>query len=89
MPAKRLWTVAEDAMIMAGDRSYTTLANLFGVSRWTVRERARVLGCPRGDVEPAPPSLDDADRPPYPAGHPVTWGLITAGTCLEGVEWPG
>ena len=28
-------------------------------------------------------------RQPLPAGHPESWGLITRGTCLEGVPWPG
>jgi hypothetical protein len=28
-------------------------------------------------------------RQPLPAGHPDTWGLITRGTCLEGMPWPG
>ena len=28
-------------------------------------------------------------RPPLPAGHPESWGLITQGTCLDGVPWPG
>ncbi len=28
------------------------------------------------------------DRPPLPAGHPVTWGLLVAGTTLEGMGYP-
>ena len=28
------------------------------------------------------------DRPALPAGHPTTWGLITAGTILEGSAYP-
>jgi hypothetical protein len=24
------------------------------------------------------------DRPPLPSGHPVSWGLLTLGTLLEG-----
>ena len=28
------------------------------------------------------------DRPPLPAGHPDTWGLINAGTCIEGAPYP-
>ncbi len=26
----------------------------------------------------------DGNRDPLPAGHPITWALITAGTCLDG-----
>ena len=28
------------------------------------------------------------DRPPLPAGHPLTWGAITAGTLLDHAEYP-
>lgn len=28
-----------------------------------------------------------ADREPLPAGHPVTWGLLTDGTVLEGAPY--
>lgn len=28
------------------------------------------------------------DRPALPPGHPDTWGLINAGTCLEGSPYP-
>ena len=24
-----------------------------------------------------------------PTGDPVAWGIILAGTCLEGLPWPG
>ncbi len=28
------------------------------------------------------------DRPALPSGHPDTWGLINAGTCIEGAPYP-
>ena len=28
------------------------------------------------------------DRPPMPAGHPVTWGLLVNGTVLQGQDYP-
>ena len=28
------------------------------------------------------------DRPALPSGHPDSWGLITAGTCIEGAPYP-
>lgn len=28
------------------------------------------------------------DRPTMPAGHPVTWQAITAGTLLDGAAYP-
>jgi hypothetical protein len=44
-------------------------------------------------------AIDDPLRPPFAAGHPVTWGAITDGTTQDGVPfiwrdplgaaWPG
>jgi hypothetical protein len=31
---------------------------------------------------------ESRDRPPRPPGHPACWGLITAGTLLEGEPYP-
>ena len=28
-------------------------------------------------------------RPPLPAGHPVSWSILTCGTVLDGTPWPG
>ncbi len=28
------------------------------------------------------------DRPPLPAGHPISWQLLTNGTSLEGARYP-
>lgn len=28
-----------------------------------------------------------ADREPLPAGHPITWGVLTDGTVLEGAPY--
>ncbi len=28
------------------------------------------------------------DRPALPAGHPLSWGLLTDGTSLEGSDYP-
>jgi hypothetical protein len=30
----------------------------------------------------------NTDRPPLPAGHSITWGLLTDGTVLDGAEYP-
>jgi hypothetical protein len=34
------------------------------------------------------PGMEDMDRPPLPAGHPVSWGVLTENTVLEGVAYP-
>lgn len=28
------------------------------------------------------------DRPALPAGHPISWGLLTDGTALDGASYP-
>ena len=28
------------------------------------------------------------DRPPLPSGHPDTWDVINAGTCIAGASYP-
>jgi hypothetical protein len=33
-------------------------------------------------------AVQDPAREPLPAGHPLSWGLITAGTLLEGGRYP-
>lgn len=36
-----------------------------------------------------PPVLDDPDRPPLPAGDPLSWDLLVCDTWLAGTDWPG
>jgi hypothetical protein len=33
--------------------------------------------------------LRETDRPPLRAGDPVSWGVLTEGTLLDGTRWPG
>ena len=47
--------------------------------------RANRRWAPGPQVERA---LDDPHRPPMPPGCAVTWDAITAGTALEGTEYP-
>jgi hypothetical protein len=36
----------------------------------------------------APPAPRIANRDPFPAGHPITWQLLTDGTGLAGAPYP-
>jgi len=89
--AKKVWTEAEDAMILQkrGEcASWDAITAALGsVTRWTVIQRGDAIGAVL--PEPEEVEAEDPDRPPYPAGHPVTWGPITKGTCLEGNPYPG
>jgi hypothetical protein len=61
---------------------WPAIARHLRVGRSAVIERARSLGIPAKTRLPPPkpvPRLPRIDRPPLPAGHPVTWGAITSG----------
>ena len=89
MPQKLHWSEATDTVLRrarAEGHTWDSIAELLGVSRWTVIDRGRRIGArrPPPDFTPKP----DLFRPPLPAGHPHSWGLINQGTCLHGVRYP-
>jgi hypothetical protein len=89
MPRKVVWTNARDSQIRrlrAEGDSWDTIATVLGFSRWTVIERGHRIGasCPPREFVPAP---EDRAREPLPAGHPRSWGVITAGTVLANVPY--
>ncbi len=82
MPGKVIWTDGQDTQIRrlrVEGASCDIIALLLGVTRAAVAERARILGVDQRPV------LDTnlPDRPPLPAGHPLTWGAIIRGTALQ------
>ncbi|CAG4905296.1 unnamed protein product [Acidocella sp. C78] len=93
MPERRIWTDAADQTIrrMRGDgATWAAIAAVLGLSRNTIIERGRRLcaaGGPSQAARPKPPPEDDPNRPPLPAGHPRSWGLLTRGTILEGAAF--
>ena len=64
------------------------IAAEMGLGRNTVLERGRKIGARRLRPRPAPVAEESRDRPARQAGHPETWGLLTAGTVLEGEAYP-
>jgi hypothetical protein len=86
MPRKIIWTEGQDTQIRrlrTEGASWDVVALALGLARWTVIERARVLGADR----PTQPPPADPDREPLPAGHADTWGAINRGTALEDVPF--
>jgi hypothetical protein len=85
------WTPALDNRLMALRQAGVTwpaLAQAMGLGRNAVIERGRRLGA-RNLRRQLPVAVIEAlDRPPRPPGHPDSWGLITAGTVLEGSAYP-
>lgn len=90
MLKKHQWTPAEDAQLRrlrVEGASWEVIAKSLKLTRWTVIERGRRIGARRPPLDFQPPPEDPA-REPLPAGHPRTWGAITAGTVLEGMPYP-
>ena len=89
MPRKIVWTDGQDTQIRrlrTEGASWDVIALALGLARWTVIERARVVG---GESQPANAVavLDESDREPLPAGHADSWGAINRGTALENVPF--
>lgn len=94
MPRPREWTAAADLMIcqMRGDgATWAEIGRQLGLSRNTVIERGRRL---RAEAPPrrVPPEaveeddLHNKNREPLPAGHKLTWGLLTDAPYPNGNE---
>ncbi|MBS0560769.1 MAG: AsnC family protein [Proteobacteria bacterium] len=86
---KRNWTAAEDETIRklrSEGATWARIASALSLSRYRVMEHGRRIGAerPRPEVVEA----EAPDRPPLPAGHPLTWDLLTSGTVLEGSKYP-
>jgi hypothetical protein len=90
MRAPVRWSAALDDQLKAlraAGLTWDAVAQEMALGRNTVLERGRRIGA-RKLPPPMPESLEAADRPARPPGHPVSWGLITAGTVLEGQPYP-
>ncbi len=84
MPHARVWTSAADVTICdmrQGGFSWAEIGRVLGLSRNTVIERGRRL---RAVAPPRPKVVsaesegpEDPNRPALPAGHRLTWGLLT------------
>ena len=91
MPQARQWTETADRTICemrgAGE-TWSAIGRRLGLARSTVIERGRRLRAAAPKKMAAPPKrddlLDDANRPPLPPGHPLTWGLLTSEPFPEG-----
>jgi hypothetical protein len=94
MPQKLHWNQLTDNQLRrlrAEGATWDTIAAALRLSRSAVIEHGRRIGAqrPRPKVAMAVVrELLDPGREPLPAGHPVTWGAITAGTLLAGSRYP-
>src|SRR5271155_1597203 len=91
MRGQVVWTAALDSEVRAlrtAGLTWDAVAREMRLGRNTVLERGRRIGARRPRQHSEPATEEAADRPAKPAGHPDTWGLITAGTVLEGAPYP-
>jgi hypothetical protein len=89
MPRKSVWTEGQDTQIRrlrTEGASWDLIALALGLARWTVIERARVIGVERPPAN-AVTAVDESDRSPLPPGHTQSWDAINRGTALEGVSF--
>ncbi len=68
--------------------TWDRIAAAMGLGRNTVLERGRKIGARRLRPLLATVPEEARDRPARQAGHPATWGLLIAGTLLEGEAYP-
>jgi hypothetical protein len=90
MPKKIEWTAAQDMQIRrmrAEGSAWDAIAAAIGVTRWTAIERGRRIGARRPPADFVPPP-ESPTRDALPAGHPRSWGVLIAGTVLEGTPYP-
>jgi hypothetical protein len=83
------WSAARDGVLRrlrAEGRCWQEIGTILGVSPEIARERGRRIGAPAPGLRPRI-RPDDPHRPPLPAGHPRSWGLLTSGTLLDGAGW--
>jgi len=85
------WTEARDGWLRrlrTEGRGWQEIGATLGVTPDVARERGRRIGAPAPGFIPRA-AVEDPFRAPLPAGHPRSWGLLTAGTMLAGTGWPG
>lgn len=91
MRAHVVWTQELDERLLQlrlYGLTWDAIAEAMCLGRNTVLERGRKIGARRPPA-PRPVAAEEArDRPPRQAGHPITWGLLNAGTVLEGEAYP-
>ena len=79
MPQRRTWELSADEIIKDfrhEGRTWADIGRELGLSRNTVIERGRRIRAVLVVHAPEKVAKEKANRPPYPAGHPVTWGLL-------------
>ena len=91
MAAALIWTKSRDNLLIelrAEGRSWDSIAAMLGLGRWAAIQRGRLVGACKPESPPAQRDTGPTGRDALPAGHPITWGAITAGTLLADMAYP-
>ena len=84
------WTAAEDGRLRrlrAEGGTWVEIAHALGRTPDGVMARGLAIGARRPPADFSPPP-EDPEREPLPAGHPRSWGALTADTLLDGTDYP-
>ena len=90
MPQKHAWNARSDASLARlRKRGFTweTIGFAFGLSRSAVIRRGMLIGLRQPPASRPDPELTNPGRDPLRAGHPLSWGILTAGTLLENAPY--
>lgn len=92
-PKKTIVTPEADATIhrmRAQGTTWAKIAAAIGCSQFMAIQRGKQIGAYTERAAPPPPPemIEHNAREPLPAGHPLSWTAITAGTTLEGARYP-
>ena len=90
MPHPLIWTEPRDSQLRrmrAEGASWDDISATLRISRWAAIERGRRVTAQKPPRPPIPSPVD-LGRDPLPAGHCLSWGILVAGTVLEGAAYP-
>ena len=91
-PSAVAWTAPRDAQLRRlrlEGATWAEIGALLAITADMARERGRRIGAPRPPTSTGGPRPEDPARAPLPPGHPRSWALLTDGTLLAGLGWPG
>jgi hypothetical protein len=103
MPRKLVWNDRRDEWLKElrhRGHSWDGIASMLSITRNAAMERARRVHALLPRPQPGRPDgapaeallllglLEDPDRPPLPAGHPVAWTVLVEGTSLAETPYP-
>jgi hypothetical protein len=91
------WTLEMNATLQRlrdAGRTWLEIGVEMGMSQETVKNHAAAIGMDTRRLNQIPAPIAQGERvqhitrEPLPPGHPVSWGILNAGTTLDGSSYP-